>query len=1044
MTLRGLESAPEDSLDPADWEAFKDLAHRLLDHAIDHLRTVGERPVWQPVPDRVRQALAGALPTEGQGLERTCREMRELMLPYATGNTHPRFWGWVHGSGTAGGVLAELVAAAMNANCGGRDHGPIHLERQVIEWCRELFGFPEGASGIVVSGTSLATLIGLAVARHHLAGVDVRAEGIRAAPAPLVGYASAEAHGSVMRAFELLGLGGNALRRVPVDRDYRIDAAALRRSIAADQAAGARPFLVVGTAGTVNTGAIDDLAALADICAEEKLWLHVDGAFGALIALSARLKPRLAGIERADSLAFDFHKWLHVPYDAGCVLVRRGDLHRAAFAMTPDYLRRGARGLAGGDPWFCDYGPELSRGFRALKVWFTLKEHGTRRLGAAIERNCAQARFLAGRIALDARLELMAPVALNIVCFRFRRAGLCAAGLDRLNAEIVADLQESGVAAPSTTTLGGRTAIRVCLTNHRTRQADLEILLEATIALGERRPSSSADGAGQRRRTAADRARPVAAKRDRSRRLGALTAPVEQILAAGGGSRLEVDPASGLNAYGCAPHPRPEVLAFGSSTASSISAQAYGAAEALHRELIDAARAGRLDAAVDRAIGNIRRGLLEACGAADLAGVEVVLTPSGTDGEYAALHLARTGPHRPIVNIVMAPEETGSGVLAAAQGRHFARMTPSGEAVCPDAPLVGCDPDLIQVPIVPIRGSDGRPRPLVDIDAEVAGLVEQAVATGQRCLVHVLGGSKTGLFAPSLDAVFQLRARCGGQIDVVLDACQMRLSPERVRACLEAGWIILVSGSKFFGGPPFAGALLVPAEIVARARELGPLPAGLAGYFSRPEWPPALRHLAAVLPEPVNLGLLLRWHAALTEMRAFQAVPWRERVQIMAELGVAIRREIERSPRLRPVAVELSGSDWPQTIFPFEVLHRTGDGGERPLDLPAARQVHRWLNADVSSWLPAGTLCSARRLAALPCHLGQPVALGRSAALRVCLGAHLVCQTACDETLGSSMEARLEAQIRKARLAVRKAELIAQHHEALCAAAELAPQARSA
>ncbi len=312
MTLRGLESAPEDSLDPADWEAFKGLAHRLLDDAIDHLRTVRERSVWRPVPEAVRQALAQPLPVQGQGLERTCREVVDLILPYATGNTHPRFWGWVHGSGTPGGVLAELIAAAMNANCGGRDHGPIYVERQVIEWCRELFGFPDGASGILVSGTSLATLIGLAVARHHLAGVDVRVEGIRAAPASLVGYASVEAHGSVARAFEILGLGGAALRRVPVDRDYRIDTAWLRQSIAADRAAGARPFLVIGTAGTVNTGAIDDLAALADICAQEKLWLHVDGAFGALIALSATLKPRLAGIERADSLAFDFHKWLHV------------------------------------------------------------------------------------------------------------------------------------------------------------------------------------------------------------------------------------------------------------------------------------------------------------------------------------------------------------------------------------------------------------------------------------------------------------------------------------------------------------------------------------------------------------------------------------------------------------------------------------------------------------------------------------------------------------------------------------------------------------
>jgi aromatic-L-amino-acid/L-tryptophan decarboxylase len=509
VALDGLEAAPEDSLDPADWEAFKDLAHRLLDDAIDHLRTVRERPVWQPVPDAVRQALGEPLPVEGQGLERTCREVRQLILPHPTGNTHPRFWGWVHGSGTPGGVLAELIAAAMNANCGGRDHGAVYVERQVIEWCRAMFGFPEGASGMVVSGTSLATLIGLAVARHHLAGVDVRAEGVGGAPAPLVGYASVEAHGSVVRTFEILGLGAHALRQIPADRDYRINPAALLRAIAADRAAGARPFVVVGTAGTVNTGAIDDLAALADLCAQEKLWLHVDGAFGALIALSDALKPRLAGIERADSLAFDFHKWLHVPYDAGCVLVRCGELHRAAFAMTPDYLRRGARGLAGGDPWFCDYGPELSRGFRALKVWFTLKEHGARRLGAAIERNCDQARYLAARVAETDGLELMAPVSLNIVCFRFRRAGLSPAQLDRLNVEIVADLHESGVAAPSNTMLGGRTAIRVCLTNHRTRVSDLDLLLEAAITFAERRLSSSRRAATRRRRAADDRAEPL-------------------------------------------------------------------------------------------------------------------------------------------------------------------------------------------------------------------------------------------------------------------------------------------------------------------------------------------------------------------------------------------------------------------------------------------------------------------------------------------------------------------------------------------------------
>ena len=1032
MTLRGSEPDPDESLDPADWEAFKDLAHRLLDDVLDHLRAVPEGPAWRPVPAAVRQALAEPLPIQGQGIERACRDACELILPYPTGNAHPRFWGWVHGSGTPSGVLAELVAAAINANSGGRDHGAIYVERQVIEWCRQLFDFPEHSSGILVSGTSMATLIGLAVARHHLAGTHVRTDGIRAAPL-LVGYASVEAHGSVARAFEILGLGRTALRPIPVDRDYRIDLDALDGAIARDRALGARPFLVVGTAGTVNTGAIDDLAALANVCAKENLWLHVDGAFGALIALSPTLKPRLAGIERADSLAFDFHKWLHVPYDAGCVLVRRGDLHRATFAMSPDYLRREGRGLAGGDPWFCDYGPELSRGFRALKVWFTLKEHGAQRLGAAIERNCDQARYLAARIAAERRLELMAPVALNIVCFRVRAPGLDQASLDRLNADLVADLQESGLAAPSTTTLAGRTVIRVCLTNHRTRQSDLDILIEAVLSFGEPRCS----GTGGPSRAAGDGGR---ARRDRFQRLATLAAPLEELLSAGGGSRLEVDPATGLNAYGCAPRPRIEALAFGSSTASTISPQAYAAADALRQELIGAARTGDLDSALAQAIATLRRGILEVCGGADLAGVEVVLTPSGTDGEYAALHLARGGSDRAIVNLVIAPEETGSGVLAAAQGRHFARITPSGAAARPDAAIAGLEPDLIQVPTVPIRGSDGQPRPLAEIDAEVTALVEQALAAGRRCLVHVLAGSKTGLLAPSFAAAHQLTARRGGQVDIVVDACQMRLSPERIRACLAAGWMVLVTGSKFFGGPPFAGALLLPANIVARASELRPLPAGMGEYFSRAEWPDALQHLTGRLPERANLGLVLRWQAALWEMKAFQAVSREQRTRTMTELCAAIGEALAASRHLRPLAIVASG-DWPQTIFPFEVLHRGADGSAKPMDIATMKQVHRWLNADIAGWLPPRALCSARRLAALPCHLGQPVALARTAVLRLCIGAHLVWQTAFDHSLGSSFEARLEAQMQRARLALRKTELIAQYYGSLATAAAAAAAA---
>ena len=241
------------------------------------------------------------------------------------------------------------------------------------------------------------------------------------------------------------------------------------------------PFALIGTIGTVDVGAIDDLSALADIAQAEGLWFHVDGAFGALMTLSPELKPLAHGLERADSVAFDFHKWMHVPYDAGCVIIRDGDLHYRTFATNEPYLARAQRGLAGGEPWFCDFGPDLSRGFRALKVWFTIKEHGAARLGEAMARNVRQARALAQRVAERGGLELLAPVALNIVCFRVCDPHLDAAELNALNAAIVVDVQERGIAAPSTTMLGEKLAIRVNLTNHRTTDADLDVLVDAVL-----------------------------------------------------------------------------------------------------------------------------------------------------------------------------------------------------------------------------------------------------------------------------------------------------------------------------------------------------------------------------------------------------------------------------------------------------------------------------------------------------------------------------------------------------------------------------------
>jgi len=464
------------TLDPRDWSAFRKLAHEALDEAIDYVEHIRERPVWQPIPDELRAAFRSApLPAEPTPLADVYAEFRTTILPYATGNVHPRFYGWVHGGGTASGIVADLLTSAMNANVGGRDHAAVEIEREVLRWCYGLFGFPAEASGLLVTGTSLANALGIAVARGATGGTERRAV-----------YAAETAHNSIDKALRLCGYPPGTLRRIPVDAHDRINLDALDAQIAIDRAAGVVPAVIVASAGTVDAGAFDDLNALADRRDRYNMWLHVDGAFGALVILAPTLRDRLAGIERVDSLAFDFHKWLHVPYDAGALLVRDGAKHRAAFATAASYLKSTARGIAGGAPWFTDFGIDLSRGFRALKVWFALKEFGTRQIGDLIAENCAQAARLGERIAASAICELSLPVQLNIVCFRYRPAGLSGPQLDELNEAIALDLAESGFAVVSTTSVAGRRVLRVNLTNHRTTDADLNETFDAMCAAGAR------------------------------------------------------------------------------------------------------------------------------------------------------------------------------------------------------------------------------------------------------------------------------------------------------------------------------------------------------------------------------------------------------------------------------------------------------------------------------------------------------------------------------------------------------------------------------
>lgn len=487
MTDRPARSVPV-AMTP---DEFRRLGHALVDRIADLHATLRDRPVTlgEP-PSAIRQALGNdPLPEQGRNAGEILTRAGDLLIPHSLYNSHPRFWGYITAPPTPIGVLGELLAAGVNPNVGAFILSPMatEIEAQTIRWLAQLVGYPEGSGGLLVSGGNMANFVGFLAARFAKTGPDVRARGLGAMP-PLRIYCSAATHTWVQKAADLFGFGAEQIRYIPVDGQERMATGALRDAIARDRAAGDKPFLVVGTAGSVGTGSVDPLVELAAICREQDCWFHVDGAYGALAAALPDAPDDLYGLREADSVAMDPHKWLYAPLEAGAVLVRDPAVLHGAFSYHPEYYRMDE--VAGEAPLnFVEYGLQNSRGFRALKVWLALQHAGRRGYRQMIGDDVALARRLYEEVG---RREELEPVMhnLSITCFRYVPEGFDAeaegadAYLNALNADLVQRLQEGGELFVSNAVIGGRYVLRACVTNYNTTLDDILACPDIVIRTG--------------------------------------------------------------------------------------------------------------------------------------------------------------------------------------------------------------------------------------------------------------------------------------------------------------------------------------------------------------------------------------------------------------------------------------------------------------------------------------------------------------------------------------------------------------------------------
>ena len=473
------------TLDPENWDKIRKLAHIMLDDMFEYVKSIRDEKIWQPIPDHIKETFDSKLPAQGKELSEVYDEFKKNIFPYNKKNLHPRFWGWVNGSGTITGLLSDMIASTMNPNVTFGEQAACYVENQVINWSKEIFEYPDEADGILVSGDSVANLIALSVARNAKTGGKIKDSGLYQHDHPLTVYGSEETHSSVQKAIELLGLGNTFFRKIPVDEEFRINMEKLHETVEEDKSQNLRPLCIIGNVGTVNTGSIDPLEKLSEFCQKENVWCHIDGAFGAWLKILREYDSDLKFISSADSITFDFHKWIYLPYDVSCILVKNGRSLRDTFGLDANYLLKHDRGISSGENAFMNKGIQLSRSFRALKIWFSIKENGLNKYQQMIRQNVRQANYLAGLINSNDNLELLAPVKSNIVCFRFIKPPLGQNELNGINKNILMDLQEKGIAIPSSTIIKGKYAIRVAITNHRSRFEDFDILMESVIRFGE-------------------------------------------------------------------------------------------------------------------------------------------------------------------------------------------------------------------------------------------------------------------------------------------------------------------------------------------------------------------------------------------------------------------------------------------------------------------------------------------------------------------------------------------------------------------------------